>query len=63
MYDKIREIAKEKGISIQELEKQAGLSNGTISKWNKYRPVAENLQRVAVVLGMSIADLLEKDGD
>lgn len=58
MYDKIREIAKKNGISIQELEKRAGLSNGTIGKWKKFRPVAENLQKVAVVLGVKMEDLL-----
>lgn len=60
MYNKIRKLAKEKGISIPELEKQAGISHGAISKWEKSKPLAENLQKVAVVLGVSIEDLLKE---
>ena len=58
MYNKIRAIAKEKGISIPKLEKKAGLGNGAISKWNKSKPLVENLKKVADVLGVSIEELL-----
>jgi len=58
MFDKIKEIAEKKGISIQKIEKEAGLGNGTISKWNASKPLAENLQKVAAVLGVKIEDLL-----
>ena len=54
----IRELAKKQGISIPEIEKRAGLSNGSISKWDKSRPLAENLKKVAEVLGVSIEELL-----
>lgn len=33
LYDKIREIYREKGVSVASVEKKAGLSNGAISKW------------------------------
>lgn len=33
MYNKVKEMADKKGISIAALEKQAGLANGTIGKW------------------------------
>ena len=33
MYDKVKNIADAKKISIAELERKAGLSNGTIGKW------------------------------
>ena len=59
MVNKIKEIAEKKGFSIQRVEKEAGLSNGSISKWEKSKPLAENLQKVASVLGVSIEELLE----
>ena len=59
IYDKIKEICKAKGISVAQVERDAGLSNGAISKWNDASPTVSNLQAVAKVLSCSVDDLLE----
>lgn len=59
LYAKIKEVCKEKGVSVAYVEKQAGLSNGTIGKWDKVSPTIENLQAVAKTLERSVDDLLE----
>lgn len=33
IYDRIKDLANERGISIRELETQLNFSNGTMSKW------------------------------
>ena len=58
IYDKIKEICKEQGISVNSVEKQAKLSNGAISKWNESSPTAENLKSVADVLKVKVDKLL-----
>lgn len=60
IFDRIKAICKEKGITISGLEKQAGLSHGAISKWNKASPTIENLQAVANVLKVKIDELVVK---
>ena len=60
IYDKIKEMCKEKGISVGSVEKQAGLSNGAISKWNNSRPTIDNLQSVASILDKPMEYFLEE---
>lgn len=57
-YDKIKKIAQKQGISIYRIEKDTGLSNGTIGKWNHQTPTSINLIKVAKYLGVEISDLL-----
>lgn len=59
IYDKIKVICRKKNISVTSVEKEAGLSNGIISKWNESSPTVENLQAVAKVLGVTVDALLE----
>lgn len=59
IYDKIKEICKTKGVSVAQVERDAGLSNGAISKWNDVSPTVSNLQAVAKVLNCSVDDLLK----
>jgi len=61
IYDTIKEVCKEKGVSIASVEKKANLSNGTISKWNKSSPTVDKLQAVAVVLKVKIEKLLKEE--
>ncbi len=58
IYEKIKELCKQKGISINQLEKEAGLTNGSISKWNNHMPQADRLKAVADVLKVKMEKLL-----
>lgn len=57
-YDVVAKLANEKGISIKALEKEAGLGNGTISKWRFIKPNIGNLEKVARCLGVSAVDII-----
>lgn len=47
MYQKIKVLCKEKGISVYMLEKQLGFSTGSICKWDKSMPRADALLKIA----------------
>lgn len=61
IYEKIKEICERKGVSVASVEKEAGLKNGAISKWNKSMPLATNLCSVAKVLNVNIEELLGEE--
>ena len=56
---KIENLCKEKNVSISRLEKECGIGNGTIARWDKSYPRADNLKKVADYLGVPIEKLLE----
>lgn len=60
IYDNVKKICKEKGISLCALEKTAGLGNGVIAGWRKSSPRVDSLQAVAKVLGVKVSKLLEQ---
>lgn len=60
IYQRIKDLASDKNISIRELESTLGLSNGTLSKW-KNRANTEKMEKVANYFGVSIDYLLGKD--
>lgn len=60
IYDKIKKICAEKNVSISSVEKDAGLSNGAISKWGDKMPLADNLYSVAKVLNVTVEELLNE---
>lgn len=59
IFDKVSKKAVEKGISINLLESRAGVSTGSIYKWNTVSPTVRSLSKVARVLGCTIDELLE----
>ncbi len=60
IYNTIKELCDEKGISITQLEKEAGLKSGTICKWDEHSPLVKNLQAVAKVLKVKVDKLLRE---
>lgn len=58
IYDKIKEICQEKGISVRQVEINSGLPNGTICKWNNSSPTVKNLKAVADVLKVNVDKLI-----
>lgn len=59
IYDRIKAICKEKGVSPSSIERKAGLSNGAITKWNTSSPSVKNLKDVADILDVSVDELIE----
>lgn len=58
VFENVKKICDEKGISISQLEKDAGLSPGSIVKWKTCMPKANSLQAVAKVLKVKMEKLL-----
>ena len=58
IYDKIKKICKEKGLSVTYVEKKAELGNGLISKWNDSVPSVANLKKVASILEVIVDELI-----
>lgn len=57
-YEVVAKLAEEKGISIKALEQMAGLGNGTVGKWKTNKPNIGNLEKVAAVLEVKVADII-----
>ncbi|ETA73472.1 helix-turn-helix domain-containing protein [Ligilactobacillus equi] len=62
LADKIKELCIEKRITVAELERKTGISNGQIRKWNERSPKAENLSKVADYFHVTTDYLLGRDG-
>jgi repressor len=60
LYDKIKNIAEQKNISIYRIEKDLDLSNGSIRKWNSSIPLSQTLKKVADYLNVSIDKLMDE---
>lgn len=58
IYDKVKEICEEKGVSVRQVEVSAGLKNGAISKWNESSPTVKSLKAVADVLKVKVDKLI-----
>lgn len=57
IYQRIKDLANEKKISIRELEKQLGFSNGAVNKWEIKAP-SDKLEAVADYFNVSTDYLL-----
>lgn len=61
IFGNIKKYAEIENISITNLEKAAGLGNGTIGKWQKCIPKIDKLAAVAKCLDVTIDDLLKEE--
>ncbi|BAN07811.1 MULTISPECIES: helix-turn-helix domain-containing protein [Levilactobacillus] len=62
LFERVKNLAKQQGLSLLRLNDQAGLGKNAIYKWKTQTPSTENLQKVATVLGVTPDQLLE-DGE
>ena len=58
LKERIRVLAKLKGVGIPSVEKALGFGNGTILKWEKSSPSADKLKMVADYFGVTVDYLL-----
>lgn len=57
LYEQIRDVAKEKGYSINKLEQELGFARSSINKFNKNRPSLDKIQQIADFLNVSVERL------
>ena len=58
LYDKVKQICREKGISVMKLEEGLGFPRSSICKWNENEPGIGKVQKVAGYLGVTVDELL-----
>lgn len=63
IYDRIKELASAKHISIAELERHLGFSNGSLYKWSKTSPSIDKTKMVADYFNVSTDYLLGRNKD
>lgn len=63
LYDNVKKLCEEKGVSILSLEKALGFPRSSICKWNDNEPGIRKVQKVAEYLGVSIEKLLKEDDE
>lgn len=61
LVEKIRALARQRDLSLPQLEQELGLGNGTISRWRNSSPNTEKLQKIADYFNVSMDYLLERD--
>lgn len=54
MLERIRQLCAERGITFAKLERECGLANATIRRWDGVSPNVENLIKVANHFGVSL---------
>lgn len=59
ILQQVESLCKEKGVSISRLEKDCGIGNATIKKWDESTPRIDTLKKVADYFGVSIEYFLE----
>lgn len=58
LYEKIKVLAKKRGVSINQIEKDLEFSSSYLSKWNDSMPSADKLVKVATYLDTTVEELL-----
>ncbi len=65
IYDKLKILAEERGLTVYSVSVKAGLSKNTLYKWRdcKTSPTVESLDAVCQVLGLDLVNFLLDEGD
>ena len=60
LVERIESLCEERGISIRKMEREAGVGQGSTSKWKAgaYSPASTSVQRIASYFGVSLDYLL-----
>lgn len=59
LYERIKALCKERGITISVLERESQVGNGVIGAWRSSAPRLSTLTKVAHTLGVPLSELVE----
>ena len=63
LFERIKALCAERNLSINALEKAAGLPSCTVYRWGVKTPSVDKVAKVAAALGVTVDDLLREDAD
>ena len=58
IYEKVRALCAERGISVRRLEQELGIANATIRKWDKQSPKISTILPVADYFSITLDELV-----
>lgn len=58
LYDNVERLAKQRGLSFQEISKRANMGENSIYKWKTQTPSLKAVEKVANVLNVTVSELL-----
>lgn len=61
LYERIRDIAKSKGVSVNKMENDLNFARSYVSKFRKITPSGDVLKKIAEYLNVSVDSLLGKE--
>lgn len=61
IFRNIVALCEKNGTNLSRLERDVGLSNATIRKWEYGSPSAENLKKVADHFGVTVDELMKEE--
>lgn len=59
LLNNIRKLCQAQKITLKQLERETGLSNGIIAKWGTSSPTIGNVKAVADYFGVTVDELLK----
>ena len=63
LYERIKDVSKSKGYSINKLEQELGFARSSINKFNKNKPSIDKLQQIASLLDVTVDYLTAENGE
>lgn len=63
VLNRIKEISKDRGLTLKEVARKAGIGENSIYKWKTASPSTKTLDKVAKALGVTVEDLMSDSDD
>lgn len=61
LYENLKRICAEKGLTFARLERELDFGNGTLAKWKSSIPSVDRVAKVASRLGVTVDELWEDE--
>lgn len=60
LYERIKELCRQKGVSIAQMEREIGFPRSSISKIDKHTPSMDKIQKIADYFDVSVDSLVDE---